>query len=275
VDCCLDCTPKNTENMADENKIPQEPTNFAPDIEDIQWHYWYDKLFDYCDNSTSCNVIITANSTAEEYILSDWTNKQRIARTKGLLNDSRIESLNDLGFDWNITTTALWKLQEMLVAPKPLPLKRKKEPKPKIKKLADEGYVEEKDMLQGDDQEDLEYIDPFEVNDFDEFEDSEGSTENDSGDDEEEYEQTTKRKKNNIKDYRKICWMERFSDLIAFKLEHGDCMVPQKSGSLGLWVRNQRYERRKGKLSQERIKLLNDLGFEWNPTARTANLNIF
>ncbi|EJK71401.1 hypothetical protein THAOC_07166, partial [Thalassiosira oceanica] len=47
----------------------------------------------------------------------------------------------------------------------------------------------------------------------------------------------------------------------------GDCSVPQKQGSLGAWVSNQRAARRGDKMSDERVRKLDDIGFDWG-TAR-------
>jgi len=59
-------------------------------------------------------------------------------------------------------------------------------------------------------------------------------------------------------------WEERLDELARYKDEHGDCSVPSKSyGPLGHWVTSQRTARRKGKLSEERVKKLDDLGFVW------------
>ena len=58
-------------------------------------------------------------------------------------------------------------------------------------------------------------------------------------------------------------WIARFNELVDFKSENGDCNVPRKQGSLGMWVGTQRMTYKKGKLSQDRIGLLESIGFEW------------
>ena len=58
-------------------------------------------------------------------------------------------------------------------------------------------------------------------------------------------------------------WMARFDELVDFKNENGDCNVPCSQGPLGTWVRDQRKYHKKVKLSQDRIELLNSVGFEW------------
>jgi len=68
-----------------------------------------------------------------------------------------------------------------------------------------------------------------------------------------------------------VSWDARFKELIQFNEEHGHCNVPQHyktNPKLGAWVSNQRrvYNKMKrGKLSSEQIKLLEEIGFIWNP----------
>lgn len=51
--------------------------------------------------------------------------------------------------------------------------------------------------------------------------------------------------------------------------EHGDCNVPVVHKSLGRWVANQRSVRRQGKLSDERIQKMDQLGFFWGKSNGT------
>ena len=50
----------------------------------------------------------------------------------------------------------------------------------------------------------------------------------------------------------------------AFKEEHGHASPPQSHPSLGNWCIHRRQEYKKSKLSKERIKLLESIGFKWN-----------
>ena len=58
---------------------------------------------------------------------------------------------------------------------------------------------------------------------------------------------------------------------MKYKAKHGHCNVPTRQGSLGKWVNNQRSAYTKGKLSVERVRKLDDIGFGWD--GRVANLN--
>jgi Helicase associated domain len=68
-------------------------------------------------------------------------------------------------------------------------------------------------------------------------------------------------------------WEALFSLLVAYRKAHGDCEVPrawQENPRLGVWVHTLRRQKRGkqerlGELSNEQIRRLDDLGFEWNP----------
>ena len=68
-------------------------------------------------------------------------------------------------------------------------------------------------------------------------------------------------------------WNDRYDELDVYKAEHGNCLVPQHypdNKALGKWVDKQRTQyrlRREGKqtpLTEERIKLLDEVGFVWS-----------
>ncbi|MDT3740977.1 MAG: helicase associated domain-containing protein [Candidatus Kapabacteria bacterium] len=59
-------------------------------------------------------------------------------------------------------------------------------------------------------------------------------------------------------------WEKRFKELIKYKNEHGNCMVPlkyNKNKKLAIWVFKQR--NKKNILSESRINKLNRIGFVW------------
>ena len=68
-------------------------------------------------------------------------------------------------------------------------------------------------------------------------------------------------------------WMDQYLMLKSYKEKHGDCQVPThyaENPKLGRWTHTQRHQRRlksklykKCNISQERITLLDDLGFNW------------
>lgn len=61
-------------------------------------------------------------------------------------------------------------------------------------------------------------------------------------------------------------WDQKFTELVTYKEEHGDCNVPNVKGvnGLGPWVNTQKVTYKKGKLSEERVQRLNSIGFVWD-----------
>ena len=64
-------------------------------------------------------------------------------------------------------------------------------------------------------------------------------------------------------------WDDKFNELKEYKSKHQHFNVPQKSGPLGGWVSTQRKEYKKkqkkepSQMTDDRIKLLEGIGFEW------------
>jgi len=64
-------------------------------------------------------------------------------------------------------------------------------------------------------------------------------------------------------------WEERFAELVAFKNTHGHCNVPfswSENPQFGKWVSRQREIFTREKLSDDRVRRLNEIGFEWTRT---------
>ena len=68
-------------------------------------------------------------------------------------------------------------------------------------------------------------------------------------------------------------WSERLKELLIYKAEYGDCLVPQKfvhNHQLGSWVNKQRVEyklMKEGKrssMTRERVEILHRVGFVWS-----------
>jgi len=62
-------------------------------------------------------------------------------------------------------------------------------------------------------------------------------------------------------------WDEMFGRLVAYKQQHGDCLVPitYSDKQLGRWISKQRSLKYRGKLELVRIQRLEGLGCVWNP----------
>ena len=71
-------------------------------------------------------------------------------------------------------------------------------------------------------------------------------------------------------------WQEGYAHLAAYNRQHGDSNVPQRyvcddGYPLGSWTSNQRCMYREGKLTGERIRMLEELGIVWNIQADRWN----
>jgi len=68
-------------------------------------------------------------------------------------------------------------------------------------------------------------------------------------------------------------WEARYAELLRYKQAHGNCDVPNRwkeDPKLGKWVSIQRQLKQQGKLSQERMRKLEEMGFNWGAN-RGAN----
>jgi len=71
------------------------------------------------------------------------------------------------------------------------------------------------------------------------------------------------RKKRDDGTPKKEKWEEKFNELVAYNEANGSCNVPYRQGKLGTWVNHQRAFYKEGKLSLERAKELEGVGFNW------------
>mmetsp|Transcript_20077 Transcript_20077/g.32415 ORF Transcript_20077/g.32415 Transcript_20077/m.32415 type:complete len:423 (+) Transcript_20077:101-1369(+) len=76
-----------------------------------------------------------------------------------------------------------------------------------------------------------------------------------------------------FREYQAEIWSEKFEELCMFRRQHGHCHVPHhfaENPGLAQWVKRQRYqyklksEGKRSTLSDERVRLLNKIGFIWN-----------
>ncbi|KAL3927757.1 MAG: hypothetical protein SGARI_005241, partial [Bacillariaceae sp.] len=58
-------------------------------------------------------------------------------------------------------------------------------------------------------------------------------------------------------------WDAKYIELRQYRIVNGHCNVPRKVAGLGSWVDNQKTAFKKGKLSPERIILLESIGFSF------------
>lgn len=64
-----------------------------------------------------------------------------------------------------------------------------------------------------------------------------------------------------------LAWSAMFEELLRFRKIHNHCCVPAQwpqNLHLANWVANQRHRKKKGTLPQERVRRLDEIGFEWS-----------
>lgn len=67
---------------------------------------------------------------------------------------------------------------------------------------------------------------------------------------------------------RKEKWKERFSELLTYKVQHGNVNIAtDPSNELWVWMRKQRQSGKAGTLPEEKLLRLNEIGFDWDPRA--------
>jgi hypothetical protein len=59
-------------------------------------------------------------------------------------------------------------------------------------------------------------------------------------------------------------WLKQYTNLKAYYATHEHCNVPQKDGTLGQWVTNQRTALRLDRMQGDRKCLLDEIGFSWS-----------
>ena len=206
------------------------------------WDYMYGKLVAYKNHFKHCNV---RTKWKKDPRLARWVHTQRQLRSCGQLSADRVQRLEALGFEWD-RNAALW--EEMfahLVQYKKqhgdcrVPTKRKKDRQLSQWVANQRQYRYRRrgtlppDRLQRLEALGLEW------------------------------------------DRHAALWEEMFAGLVQYKKQHGDCRVPtkrkqdrqlaRKDRQLASWVCNQRTlkNKKQNALSPERIRRLDEIGFEW------------
>ncbi len=203
------------------------------------WGEMFEVLKEYKEEYGNCNVPLEWPKNKQ---LGRWVNAQRTRYKDGALSEDRIERLEDIGFEWKriLYTRSKSSWEEVFTMLKEYKDKHGNCNVPQEwgenKQLAvwastqRQGYKSNK--LSEDRIKRLEEI-GFEWDPFGSF------------------------------------WEEMFDTLKEYKENHGDCNVPYEwpeNEQLGRWVGTQRRNCRKGLLSEDRIKRLEDIGFEWDPS---------
>ncbi|MDB2640549.1 helicase associated domain-containing protein, partial [Akkermansiaceae bacterium] len=209
---------------------------FVWNVIEEAWENNFQRLVAYKREYGDC--LVPRESKANKQ-LGIWVGKQRSHRHQ--LDDKQIKRLDELGFVWEIKQHR-WELQfESLTAYQKkhgdclVPIRRKSD-----KQLAYWVGKQRSHRHQLDDKQ-IKRLDELGfVWNVDEYE-----------------------------------WELQFNKMVAYKKEHGDCLVPRKykqDQKFSSWVAQQRYANKKGKLNSQRKKLLEELNFNWDPKGQAWEL---
>ena len=198
-----------------------------------RWNNWdinYAFLKRYRDTNGDC--LVPYKFKVDGVALGLWVGRQR--RWKNKLSDERVKLLDEIGFVWRVVDEDAWDKNYMLLKAYSdengnclVPMKHK------VDGFSLGGWVSKqryrKDKLSDERVKLLDEIGfVWRVMDED-------------------------------------AWGKNYKLLKAYSAKNGDCLVPMKHKvegvALGRWVSRQRY--RKDKLTDERVKLLDEIGFAW------------
>jgi hypothetical protein len=217
--------------LTESRRIKLESIGFEWDPNDTQWEDNFNKLCIYNNAYGHCRI---PQSFEEDKALGSWVMVQRQAYRNGKLTTERITKLENIGFEWD-PHKAKW-----------------------------ETFFEELKMFK---RENGHCRVPPKSNTYRSL----GSWVSMQRDD---YNNgiISEERKSRLEgigfswDPTIDKWNEGFKFLKCYKTENGNCRVPQSykgDFKLGQWVNNQRAKYRKGTLSDECVRKLESLGFEW------------
>jgi superfamily II DNA or RNA helicase len=214
-----------------ERKAKMDALGFEWDPFDVGWEEMFAKLVAFKGERGHCDV---PQKYSPDQKLASWLNTQRTWRRKGKLPPSREARLSALGVSWDPVDDA-WQAQYQAL--REYHSKCGHADVPESERLGE--WLSHQRALRR-----REKLSPQRLALLDEL--------------------------NVSWDPVKEAWEEMFASLRRYRHANGHCDVPQQfreeeaHAALGLWVGAQRH--RKGRLSKEQIRRLDELGFVW--TAR-------
>jgi superfamily II DNA or RNA helicase len=209
------------------------------------WDEWFAKLVEFKRGHDHCNV---PRDWPKDPKLGLWVNSQRMARKRNELSNERVCRLNEHGFSWD-PKTDLWeqRFSELVRFKNENGDCLVPSASPQYRKLS--TWVSTQREFKKREKLDADRIRRLEEQGF----------------------------VWNIKD---AAWEAMSAELIKFWKAREDCNVPQgwpENPKLGAWVNTQRLFRKKGKVSRltsERIKRLDALGFQWEVKRNRQELRL-
>jgi len=220
--------------------------DFLWDMHEAQWLERLQDLADFRNEFGHCNVQMKYAT------LGQWCTKQRREYNNGEMTQSRIDSLNELGFIWDVAETqfqeGLRQLQEFKME------NNGQWPKVTEGSIGSWFYSRRREYLH------------WLRGGNSTLTESHRLALEDIG-----FDASLKRRRKS----RRVDseWEERLEELMEFKMKYGHTRVARGYGRLGTWVNAQRYklgphvfepDDKVGATSLERIQRLNEIDFVWN-----------
>ena len=207
-------------------------------MNNINWLHNFQELLEYKKEYGHCNV----PSTHDDKSLASWVHRQRTQYKKSELSEERIARLNVIGFSWYVSTIStddMW-------------FNRFEHLKQYKSKNGDcnvpATYEENQPLANWVRRQRAQYKLSKLLKDRINMLNAIG------------FEWTTPPR-------QYTAWNDKLEELKLYKCRHGDCNVPaakyNENQSLGYWVERQRTRYKHSTLTEERINMLNDIGFEW------------
>jgi len=178
--------------------------------------------------------------------LGKWCKQQRAAYKKGILVEDKIQKLDELGFDFHLAQSAI-----------------EKAAKTSTDEVWNQRFEELKEYKEkkGDTNVPHKYgkLGFWVKNQRELFKTGELTEDRVNKLNELGFSWAMDWKKSN-----QDSWVQKYDELKEFKEKNGHCNVPFSSGMMGNWVIRQRKLYKQGRLSEDRVAKLNELGFQWS-----------
>jgi hypothetical protein len=222
------------DNKLDKDRIKRlDDIGFVWNRLESGWEEMFELLRDYKINHGNCNVPL--RWVVDNINIGSWVSIQRKSYLSNKLDKDRIKRLDDIGFVWDILESKWEEMFEVLTECK----------KTHGNCNAPSNWAENKQLASWVSVQRRSYKNRNLTEDHIKRLDDIGFMWNPS----------------------ESKWEEMFEALIEYKNNHGNCNVTQRwteNKQLASWVNNQRNRCKKGQLDEDKIKRLEDIGFEWN-----------
>jgi superfamily II DNA or RNA helicase len=286
------------ESLSDDQIKRLDDIGFVWDPTESQWEEMFDTLKEYKEKHGHCNV---PTAWAENRQFANWIGKQRETYKSKTIRKDRYERLNDLGFIWNLIESQWEEMFNILIEYKKKhghcnATRHRTENKQLANWVKIQRRSYQKESL-SDDQikrlNNIDYVWNSIESQWEEMFDTLVDYKKNHGHCNVPHlwatnpqlggwvakQRTANKNKSLDKDQIKRLddigfvwnptesqWEEMFDALKEYKKVYGHCKVPRRweeNKKLGTWVGNIRSSSRKGRLSDDQIKRLDNIGFEW------------